>query len=110
MEVVSILPRYSRTSALFLARRAAAAVTIREMFSAQLLTGSVAQAARASELRRRRAAAPLRARAARMRGSGEASSAGLCYSTMSFLRLWTNATTSRCSPSGTWNFARVAAA
>jgi hypothetical protein len=35
---------------------------------------------------------------------------GLCYSTMSFLRLWTNATTSRCSPSGTWNFASVAAA
>src|SRR5947207_6408453 len=32
------------------------------------------------------------------------------YSTMSFLRLWTNATTSRCSASATWNFARVAAA
>ena len=32
------------------------------------------------------------------------------HSTHSFLRLWTNATTSRCSASGTWNFARVAAA
>ena len=32
------------------------------------------------------------------------------YSTISPLRLWTNATTSRCSASGTWNFARVAAA
>ena len=32
------------------------------------------------------------------------------YSTMSFLRPWTNATTSRCSASGTWNFASVAAA
>ncbi len=32
------------------------------------------------------------------------------YSTISFLRLWTNATTSPCSASGTWNFARVAAA
>jgi hypothetical protein len=32
------------------------------------------------------------------------------YSTISFLRLWTNATTSRCSASGTWNFAKVAAA
>jgi hypothetical protein len=29
---------------------------------------------------------------------------------MSFFRLWTNATTSRCSASGTWNFAKVAAA
>ncbi len=32
------------------------------------------------------------------------------YSTISFLRLWTKATTSRCSASGTWNFARVAPA
>ena len=32
------------------------------------------------------------------------------YSTMSFLRPWTNATTSRCSVAGTWNFTSVAAA
>src|SRR5690348_1109479 len=32
------------------------------------------------------------------------------YSTIFLLRLWTNATTSRCSDSGTLNFARVAAA
>ena len=32
------------------------------------------------------------------------------YSTISLLRLWTNATTSRCSASGTWHFARVATA
>src|SRR5438552_14830794 len=31
------------------------------------------------------------------------------YSTISFLRLWTNATTSRSSGSGTLNFAKVAA-
>ena len=44
-------------------------------------------------------------------GCGDASGAGPgCYSTMSFLRVWTNATNSRCSPSGTWNFASVAAA
>jgi hypothetical protein len=38
------------------------------------------------------------------------SNIGLSHSTISFLRLWTNATTSRFSASGTWNFARVAAA
>src|SRR4029434_6245331 len=36
--------------------------------------------------------------------------AGSNYSTISFLSPWTNATTSRCSASGTWNFASVAAA
>ena len=35
---------------------------------------------------------------------------GRPYSTISFLRLWTNVTTSRCSASGTWNFAKVAPA
>ena len=44
-------------------------------------------------------------------GAGEQCRSGLIqHSTHSFLRLWTNATTSRCSASGTWNFAKVAAA
>ena len=96
---------------------------MKELLGSRLRSGSVAQAKlpKATESRRGWAAALLRGRApdvtglprgvAGLRGCGEASGAGpSCYSTMSFLRLWTNATTSRCSPSGTWNFANVAAA
>src|SRR5437016_1569543 len=39
--------------------------------------------------------------------AGETPAGRRRYATMSFLRLWTNATTSRCSASGTWSFASV---